>query len=80
MNKNEPFSEYEQSVVEFARELIRIRSYSGQERELAELIQNRMKRLGYDDVTIDEMGNVVGRIGEARIRPFYWMRTWTRWK
>lgn len=66
MNKNEPFSEYEQSMVEFARELIRIRSYSGQERELAELIQSRMERLHYDDVTIDDMGNVVGRIGEAR--------------
>lgn len=53
-------------MISFAQQLIRIRSYSGCERELAEAVERQMERLGYDDVVIDKMGNVVGRIGVDR--------------
>jgi putative selenium metabolism hydrolase len=55
----------EQELVEFARSLVRIRSYSGQEGEIIRWIEGRMKALGYADVTVDAMGNLVGRIGEG---------------
>lgn len=54
------------SMIEFAQQLIRTRSFSGHEREVAEFVQDRMRWLGYDDVRIDGIGNVVGRIGAIR--------------
>lgn len=49
-------------AVALAQRMIRIRSLSGQEREMAELVQNTMVSLGYDEVTVDEAGNVIGLI------------------
>ncbi len=66
MKYSEQFSEYENSMIEFAQQLIRIRSYSGCEREIADLVKHQMIRLGYDSVTTDAMGNVIGRIGKER--------------
>jgi putative aminopeptidase FrvX len=43
--------------------MVRTESLSGQEKELAALISERMKGLGYDYVEIDETGNVVGVVG-----------------
>jgi putative selenium metabolism hydrolase len=47
-------------MVEFARRLIQTPSLPGEEREIADLTANEMKRLGYDDVWIDRVGNVIG--------------------
>jgi acetylornithine deacetylase/succinyl-diaminopimelate desuccinylase-like protein len=47
-------------IVKFARELIRIRSTSLSERELAGCIENAMGDLGFDLVFRDDAGNVVG--------------------
>lgn len=54
-----------QELVEFARDLVRIRSYSGQEEQIVKFIEKKMRALGYDEVKIDSMGNVVGRIGNG---------------
>jgi putative selenium metabolism hydrolase len=50
-------------LVNLTRELVRTPSLSGQEKEVAALISDRMKGLGYDSVEIDEVGNAVGVIG-----------------
>lgn len=50
-------------LVRFAQDLVRIRSLTGQEEEVVRFVAATMARLGYDEVTIDGMGNVVGRIG-----------------
>ncbi len=50
-------------LVSLAQRLVRIKSYSGQEEQAIRCVQGQMKALGYDDVTIDAMGNIVGRIG-----------------
>ena len=55
----------EQELIFFARDLVRIKSYSGQEREIITVIAEKMKQLGYDEVVIDTMGNVLGRIGNG---------------
>jgi len=52
-------------LINLTRELVRIQSLSGQEKEVAALISERMKSLGYDSVEIDEVGNAVGVIGEG---------------
>src|SRR5215510_16348705 len=58
-------SETQQELIEFTRSLIRIKSMSGQEEEIIRFIEQKMKALGYDEVIIDSMGNLLGRIGSG---------------
>jgi len=57
--------ELKEELIEFTQNLIRVKSLSGQEREVIELIEQKMKTLGYDEVTVDSMGNLLGRIGDG---------------
>jgi putative selenium metabolism hydrolase len=57
--------EVQQELIDFARSLVRIKSYPGQEEEAIRFVEHRMVHLGYEDVTVDAMGNVVGRIGSG---------------
>lgn len=50
-------------LLAFAQDLVRIKSYSGQEEQAARFIASKMKVLGFDDVRIDRFGNVLGRVG-----------------
>ncbi len=50
-------------VIEFTKQLIAIPSESSRESDVANAIRHKMIELGYDDAWIDEMGNVVGRVG-----------------
>ena len=52
-------------LVEFAQHLVRIPSYSGQEEKAIRLAEQQMKALGYDEVVLDSMGNLLGRIGNG---------------
>ncbi len=58
-------SELKEELVLFAQSLVRIKSYSGQEEEIIRFIERKMKDLGYDEVKVDSMGNVLGRIGSG---------------
>ncbi|MDX1394183.1 MAG: M20/M25/M40 family metallo-hydrolase [Gemmatimonadota bacterium] len=54
--------------VDFLQRLIRTRSMPGEEGEIAALVADEMRRLGYDEVSVDDAGNVIGLIrgrGEA---------------
>src|SRR5688500_17613932 len=57
--------EIQQELIEFTQSLIRIKSMSGQEEEIIRFIEKKMKALGYDEVVIDSMGNLLGRIGSG---------------
>jgi succinyl-diaminopimelate desuccinylase len=48
--------------VDFTRELIRTPSMSHEEAGIAKLIAAELQRLAFDEVSIDEIGNVIGRI------------------
>jgi putative selenium metabolism hydrolase len=50
-------------MIAFLQEMIRIPSYSTQEAEMAACLSAEMRRVGFQDVRIDRIGNVVGRIG-----------------
>ncbi len=52
-------------LIEFAQDLVRIKSLSGQEGEVIKFIEQKMLVLGYDEVTIDAMGNLLGKIGNG---------------
>ena len=58
--------EHEKPLVQFMRDIISIKSLSCQEGAVVHRIEAEMKALGYDEVTIDPMGNVIGRIGHGR--------------
>ena len=50
-------------IIDFAQKLVRIQSFSGQEEQLAYAIADKMKELAFDEVFIDRLGSVLGRIG-----------------
>jgi putative selenium metabolism hydrolase len=51
-----------EDLVAFAQKLVQTPSLSGQEGDVAALIEAEMRRLGYDEAGVDETGNVIGRI------------------
>ncbi len=53
----------QRELVEFAQQLVRIKSLSGQEGDIQQFIKEKMLALGYDEVIIDGMGNLLGRVG-----------------
>ncbi|MHC1684325.1 MAG: YgeY family selenium metabolism-linked hydrolase [Clostridiaceae bacterium] len=58
--------EREQEIVGLCQELLRIRSYSGEEKAVAERAKLAFNEMGYDDVHIDEYGNIIGHIKGKR--------------
>lgn len=57
-----------EAIIQFLRELCAIPSYDSKIREVGERAEAEMRKLGFDDVFFDKMGNVVGKIGSgARI-------------
>jgi len=59
------FSGFEKDIIQFAQDLVRIKSYSGQEEAAIKLVEEEMLSLGFDEVIIDQMGNVLGKIGNG---------------
>ncbi len=57
--------ELKDDLIQFTQDLVRIKSFSGQEEEIVKFIEQKMKALGYDEVIIDSMGNVIGKIGSG---------------
>ncbi|MBT8067803.1 MAG: M20/M25/M40 family metallo-hydrolase, partial [Gammaproteobacteria bacterium] len=57
--------EVKPDLVKFMQDIIRIPSLSSEEGAVVERIRDEMLRIGYDEVTIDPMGNVIGRIGSG---------------
>ena len=55
----------EPDIVSFLQDIVRIPSLSSQEGSVVRRVAGEMEKLGYDAVTIDPMGNVLGRIGNG---------------
>lgn len=51
-----------QILIELCQELIRQRSYSGEEGNVVKSISTAFKNLGFDDYFVDNYGNVIGQI------------------
>lgn len=54
-----------EAIVRFLRELCAIPSYDGRIGDVGERVADEMRALGYDEIFFDDMGNVVGRIGDG---------------
>ncbi len=54
-----------ENIIEFLQDMVREKSYSGEEGKMAELVQQKMKTLEYDEVKQANNGSVIGRIGSG---------------
>ena len=52
-------------LIQFLQRAVQTRSYSDQEGDMAHLLVEEMKKLGFDQAEIDATGNVVGRMGSG---------------
>lgn len=57
---------YEQDIIKFMRELIAIPSESSQEEGVIMRIKQEMEKTGFDEIIIDPMGNILGRLGYGK--------------
>lgn len=57
--------ELESDLAKFMQDIIRIPSLSSEEGAVIERIREEMLRVGFDEVTVDPMGNLLGRIGSG---------------
>lgn len=57
---------YRQDISNFLRDMIAIPSESCNEERLILRIKEEMEKVGFDEVKIDKMGNIIGRIGSGK--------------
>ena len=57
---------YEPDMVQFLRDLVAIPAESGQEGPVIARIRQEMEKVGFDEVRVDGMGNILGRIGSGK--------------
>ncbi len=56
---------YQQETAELLSRMVQTPSYSGKEAEMVQLIQAEMRQRGFDEVRIDGLGSIIGRIGDG---------------
>ena len=56
---------YREEMTNFLRDMIRIPSTSCNEGRVIQRIKDEMEKVGFDQIIIDKMGNILGRIGSG---------------
>lgn len=57
---------YKDDMIKFLRDMIRIPSTSCNEKKVIQRIKEEMEKVGFDEITIDKIGNIIGRIGSGK--------------
>ncbi|MGD9638811.1 MAG: YgeY family selenium metabolism-linked hydrolase [Alphaproteobacteria bacterium] len=57
---------YADDMTQFLRDMVAIPSESRQEKEVILRIKQEMEKVGFDEVRIDKMGNILGRVGSGK--------------
>ena len=57
---------YQKDMTQFLRDMIAIPSESAEEEKVILRIKEEMEAVGFDEVRIDPMGNIIGRIGNGK--------------
>ncbi|MCK4890185.1 MAG: YgeY family selenium metabolism-linked hydrolase, partial [Candidatus Aminicenantes bacterium] len=69
MNRTEEIlklaEKYRAFTAEKLSELVKAVSMSGDEKVAADILAGQMRDAGFDEVSIDPLGNVIGRIGSG---------------
>jgi len=58
---------YTPDIVRFLRDMIAIPSESAEERAVIERVADEMRRLEFDEIKVDGLGNVLGRVGSGPV-------------
>lgn len=56
----------EEEVVQFLKDFIAIESVTYNEKNAVDFLAGKMKEFGFDEVRVDKVGNVVGRVGSGK--------------
>jgi putative selenium metabolism hydrolase len=56
----------QEEVIDLCQKLIQQQSYSGHEDKVVSVLKAEMEKAGFDDVTVDRYGNIIGRIKGKR--------------
>ncbi len=59
-------NEYKADMTKFLRDMIAIPSESCDEEKVIQRIKKEMELVGFDEITIDPMGNIIGKIGHGK--------------
>ena len=59
-------AEQRENIIQFLRDICAIPSMDSQLEKVGERIALEMKKLGFEEVRFDKMGNILGRIGKGR--------------
>jgi len=62
---------YEKDMIAFARDLVAIPGFSTTEEKVAKRIAQEMRKVGFDSVKFDKMGNVIGTLGNGKKKIMY---------
>src|SRR5574338_1346468 len=57
---------YTPDMVRFLRDMIAIPGESAEERAVVERVRDEMERAGFDEIRIDGLGNILGRVGRGK--------------
>jgi len=57
---------HQDAIVRFLRDLIAIPATSCQEGPVIERIEAEMRKVGFDEIRVDKLGNILGRIGSGK--------------
>ncbi len=58
--------ELEGDTVRFLSALVRTQSFSSKERDVIAVIRREMEQIGFDEITVDGLGNIIGRLGHGK--------------
>ena len=57
--------ELESETVRFLMDMVRVPSFSGKEKDVIQVIKKEMEAVGFDEVRVDGLGSIIGRIGHG---------------
>lgn len=57
--------ELELDTANFLMDMVRVPSFSGTEKEVIQVIKKEMEKVGFDEIKIDGLGSIIGRIGNG---------------
>jgi len=58
--------ELEKDTANFLMDMIRVPSFSCKEKDVIQVIKKEMEKVGFDEVRVDGLGSVIGRIGSGK--------------
>jgi putative selenium metabolism hydrolase len=56
----------EKETVRFLADLVRTQSFSSKEKNVIGVIKKEMRKIGFDGIRIDGLGNIIGRMGRGK--------------